>query len=60
MSDSLNSSNWFAAFKGAYPITRLCEQFGVCRNRRRAINADKVKQRALVSEKHELSNGSAG
>jgi putative transposase len=45
----------------------LCEQFGVCRSsdkywrsRRRVINSDKVKLRALVSEKHELSNGSAG
>mgnify|MGYP003385069578 FL=1 len=45
----------------------LCEQFGVCRSsykywrsRRRIIDSDKVKLRALVSEKHELSNGSAG
>ena len=45
----------------------LCEQFGVCRSsykywrsRRRTIDSDKVKLRALVSEKHELSNGSAG
>jgi hypothetical protein len=40
----------------------LCEQFGVCRSsykywrsRRRIIDSDKVKLRALVSEKHELS-----
>ena len=53
--------------QGSYPITVLCEQFGVCRSsykywrsRRRVINSDKVKLRALVSEKHELSNGSAG
>jgi len=45
----------------------LCEQFGVGRSsykywpsRRRIIDSDKVKLRALVSEKHELSNGSAG
>ena len=51
----------------SYPITVLCELFGVCRSsykywrsRRRVINANKVKLRALVSEKHELSNGAAG
>jgi len=45
----------------------LCEQFNVCRStykywrgRRSVINADKIKLRALVSEKHKLSNGSAG
>ena len=45
----------------------LCEQFDVCRStykywcgRRSIINPDRVKLRALISEKHKLSNGSAG
>jgi len=53
--------------QGSYPVKLLCEQFGVCRSsykywrsRRRVIDPDKVKLRALVNEKHELSNGSAG
>jgi putative transposase len=48
-------------------VKLLCEQFGVCRSsykywrsRRRVIDPDKVKLRALVNEKHKLSNGSAG
>jgi len=51
----------------SYLVTVLCEQFGVCRSnykywrgRRRVIDSDKVKLRALVSEKHESRNGSAG
>jgi putative transposase len=51
----------------SYPVTVLCEQFGMCRSSykywrsgRRIIDSGKVKLRALVSEKHELSNGSAG
>jgi len=46
----------------SYPIKLLCEQFGVYRSsykywrsRRRVIDPDKVKLRALVNEKHELS-----
>ena len=53
--------------QGSYLITVLCEQFDVCRSSykywcgcRSVINPDKVKLRALVSEKHKLSNGSAG
>jgi putative transposase len=45
----------------------LFEQFDVCRStykywcgRRSVINYDKIKLRALISEKHKLSNGSAG
>jgi putative transposase len=45
----------------------LCKQFDVCRStykywcgRPSVINYDKIKLRALVNEKHKLSNGSAG
>ncbi|MFQ3324238.1 MAG: putative transposase [Pseudomonadales bacterium] len=53
--------------QGSYPTTVLCKQFDVCRStykywcgRPSVINYDKIKLRALVNEKHKLSNGSAG